>query len=292
METNEQNLNEAPVKKSAPAAVGILVLMGCYIVGVGILQLLVALAMGIPIEEHYTYTLTQDIMLYAASLVGVLLSTWFVLRCLDKRSFTDLGLNLKGRGMDLVGGLVVAAVIYAVGFLILLLCRAVTVEGVQVDFISLGSSFVLFILVALSEEIMVRGYVLGRLLRTRLNKFVSLGISSVLFALLHTLNPNVASLPMLNLVLAGFLLGASYLYTRNLWFPISLHLFWNWIQGGVLGFKVSGQSFEGSLLSISLPESNWLNGGEFGFEGSILCTILTSVATVLIILYFERRQPS
>ncbi|GAA6422420.1 hypothetical protein K090096B2_18220 [Bacteroides fragilis] len=64
-------------------------------------------------------------------------------------------------------------------------------------------------MVAIVEETMMRGYVLGRLLRTRLNKFISLLISSLLFALLHLMNPNVAFLPMLNLVLGGLLLGAS-----------------------------------------------------------------------------------
>ena len=144
-----------------------------------------------------------------------------------------------------------------------------------------------FAMVAIVEETMMRGYVLGRLLRTRLNKFISLLISSLLFALLHLMNPNVAFLPMLNLVLGGLLLGASYLYTRNLWFPISLHFFWNWIQGPVLGYEVSGNRFCETLFSLRLPANNLINGGAFGFEGSLVCTVLATLFTLFIIWWFE-----
>ena len=162
--------------------------------------------------------------------------------------------------------------------------------GVHLSFTNLAGSFGVCILVALTEEIMIRGYVLGRLLRTRLNKFLSLLISSVLFSLMHLFNPNVAFLPMLNLVLAGCLLGAAFLYTRNLWFPISLHLFWNWLQGPVLGYKVSGIELCPTMLQLQMPENTILHGGTFGFEGSIICTILMIVLTGSIIWYFERRK--
>ncbi len=79
---------------------------------------------------------------------------------------------------------------------------------------------------------------------------------------------------MLNLLLAGMLLGASYLYTKNLCFPISLHLFWNWIQGPILGYDVSGSHSESSMLTLHLPENNVLNGGAFGFEGSLIAQYL------------------
>jgi hypothetical protein len=109
-----------------------------------------------------------------------------------------------------------------------------------------------------------------------------------LFALLHLMNPNVAFLPMLNLVLGGLLLGASYLYTRNLWFPVSLHFFWNWIQGPVLGYEVSGNRFCETLFSLRLPANNLINGGAFGFEGSLVCTVLATLFTLFIIWWFEQ----
>ena len=92
------------------------------------------------------------------------------------------------------------------------------------------------------------------------------------------------------MVLAGMLLGASYLYTRNLCFPISLHLFWNWIQGPILGYQVSGNNFTTSMLTLRMPEENVLNGGAFGFEGSLICTVLMIVFTILIVWWGEKRE--
>ena len=166
----------------------------------------------------------------------------------------------------------------------------VRVEGDKVIVMDLHGSWVFFLLVALFEEILMRGYILGRLLHTRMNKFLSLFISSALFALLHIFNPEIDFLPMLNLLLAGMLLGASYLYTKNLCFPISLHLFWNWIQGPVLGYEVSGNNFISSMLTLHLPEDNVLNGGAFGFEGSLICTVLMIVLTILIVWWGEKRE--
>ena len=91
-------------------------------------------------------------------------------------------------------------------------------------------------------------------------------------------------------MLAGMLLGASYLYTRNLCFPISLHLFWNWIQGPILGYQVSGNNFTTSMLTLRMPEENVLNGGAFGFEGSLICTVLMIVFTILIVWWGEKRE--
>lgn len=95
-------------------------------------------------------------------------------------------------------------------------------------------------------------------------------------------------LPFINILLAGLLLGFMYIYTRNLWFPISLHLFWNWLQGPVLGFEVSGADFDKTLLTLNLPTKSILNGGDFGFEGSIICTAL--IAILIGVLWFTQHR--
>ena len=185
-----------------------------------------------------------------------------------------------------------AAVIllYLLGFGISVVLGEIEVTGFQFKPLDLLGSWVFFLLVALFEEILMRGYILGRLLHTNMNKFLALFISSALFAFMHIFNPEIAFLPMLNLLLAGMLLGASYLYTRNLCFPISLHLFWNWIQGPILGYQVSGNNFATSMLTLRMPEENVLNGGAFGFEGSLICTVLMIVFTILIVWWGEKRE--
>ena len=222
-------------------------------------------------------------------LFSVVLMAWLMLTYVDGRPFADLGLTLGGHGKDIAYGMLMAMVLYAIGFGVSLALGAVRVTGVHFHPVDLLVSWFFFVLVAFAEEIMVRGYILGRLLSTRMNKFLALLLSSLIFAAGHLFNPGVTFLPMLNLILAGLLLGASYLYTRNLWFPISLHLFWNWIQGPVLGYEVSGNSFGNTLLAIEFPEPNLINGGAFGFEGSVICTFLMIVFTAGIIVRFERK---
>lgn len=121
-----------------------------------------------------------------------------------------------------------------------------------------------------------------------MNKYLALIISSVIFALMHSFNSNLSWFGMLDLFIAGILLGSTYIYTKNLWFPISFHLFWNFIQGCVFDYNVSGLNVN-SIFEFNMPIKNSFNGGDFGFEGSWLCTLLSSFA-ILIILYYYNRQ--
>ena len=221
-------------------------------------------------------------------LVGVFLSAWIVM-WLRGLPLTGLGLSLKGRWKDLLAGVLFAIVLYVIGFGLSLLFGGVEVTGITFHPSSLLITFAFFLLVGITEELALRGFVLGRLLDGGVNRFWALVISSLLFSLMHILNPNFAFLPFLNIFLAGILLGASYLYTRNLCFPIALHWFWNWLQGPVLGYEVSGNNFGDSLLTLRLAETNILNGGTFGFEGSVICSVLMVIGALLIIRYYRKR---
>lgn len=221
-------------------------------------------------------------------LVGYLSAAILMLRW-RKLPLSLLGLSLKGRGKDLLAGLGIAVLLYAVGFGVSLLIGTVEVASVQLVPRNLMGRLLLFLLMAVAEEIMLRGFVLGRMLSEGMNRFVALFLSSALFSAMHLLNPNFALLPFVNVLLGGCLLGASFLYTRNLCFPIVLHWFWNWLQGPVLGYEVSGMDSGETLLTLRLTGSELLTGGSFGFEGSLLCTVLLVVGTLVIIGYYERR---
>ena len=224
----------------------------------------------------------------ALLLFGVLLAAGGLLR-FRRVPFERLGLSVRGQWRSLPGGILLVALLYAVGLGVSLLSGAVEVAGLLFSPASLLTSLFFFFLVAVAEEVAVRGFILGRMLDAGVNRYVALLLSALLFSLMHIFNPDFAPVPFLNIVLAGLFLGASYLYTRNLCFPIVLHWFWNWIQGPVLGYKVSGNAFGGgSLLILRLPEPNLLNGGEFGFEGSLLCSLLLVAGTALILRHFRR----
>ncbi len=131
-------------------------------------------------------------------------------------------------------------------------------------------------MIAFSEELIFRGYVLRNLMKS-FNKWVALLISAVLFSIVHYSNVGIPFIGHFNTLLGGLVLGISFIVTRSLWMPIFFHLSWNFIQGPVLGFKVSGVTFD-SILSIESTGPALLTGGEYGFEGSIICTVVLSLA--------------
>lgn len=221
-------------------------------------------------------------------LIGYLSAAVLVLRWRNL-PLSLLGMSLRGRGKDLLAGLGVAVLLYAVGFGTSLLMGTVEIASVEWVPRDLLGTLLFFLLVAVTEEVMLRGFVLGRMLSEGMNRFVALFLSSALFSAMHLFNPNFALLPFVNILLAGCLLGASFLYTRNLCFPVVLHWFWNWLQGPVLGYEVSGMDSGETLLTLRLTGSDLLTGGSFGFEGSLLCTVLLVVGTLAIVAYYERR---
>lgn len=234
-------------------------------------------------DKMFYFVLSETLML-----IGIFLSAWIVWHFRGV-SLAGLGRSLAIRKKDLLSGISLAIVLYAVGFGVSLLAGAVEIAGVVFNPSSLLISFVFFLLVAITEEFALRGFVLERMLQGGVNKFWALFLSATLFSLVHIANPNFDFLSFINILLAGILLGSSYIYTRNLCFPIALHWFWNWIQGPVLGYEVSGNKFCDGLLTLYLPETNLINGGAFGFEGSILCTVLMVAGTAVILKMFRKK---
>ena len=123
-----------------------------------------------------------------------------------------------------------------------------------------------------------------------MNKWWALIISSVLFASMHWANDNVNWLSIITIFIAGLLLGINYIYTKNLWFGIFMHFGWNFFQGSVLGYNVSGIETGSSIMQQSINGSEYLTGGKFGFEGSIICPILLLLMFFVFIWEYERRK--
>lgn len=151
------------------------------------------------------------IPLEALTLISVFLSAWVVWR-FRKVSLAVWGRSLALRRKDVLAGILLAVVLYAVGFGISLLVGAVEVAGVALNLSTLFISLGFCLLVAITEELALRGFVLERMLQGGVNKFWALFLSAALFSLIHIGNPNFDFLSFINLLLAGILLGSSYIY--------------------------------------------------------------------------------
>jgi len=136
--------------------------------------------------------------------------------------------------------------------------------------------------VAFSEEIFARGYPFQRLVEGA-GPWVGQLVLAGLFALIHWGNPGMhgatKAWATLNIGLAAILLGFCYLRTQSLALPIGLHLGWNWAQGSLLGFGVSGTTnFKGAWTPVFHGRPDWLTGGAFGLEASLPCALLCGTA--------------
>ena len=229
------------------------------------------------IEDMKDFLVADTIIQYF-DLIGVLLLLWILMRFVDKEPFIKLGFSLKGKINDIILGMTLGLLLMAVGYTILILLGEIKFIGFNYDLKNIILLFLLFIAVSIAEETYVRGYVLKNLLQS-FNPIISLIISSAIFSLLHLFNPNVNYIALTELFIAGILLGISYVYTKNLWFPIALHLSWNFFQV-MFGFNVSGMDTY-SLIEFEIIENNNINGGDFGFEGSYF-----SILFSLIMMYF------
>jgi uncharacterized protein len=232
------------------------------------------------------FTLPFIYLNYCINQLGVLLCIWFFRYKIDKNNIYSLGLNWKQNGGDAFVGLVVSATILIIALLIL--GNQIEIKQFDLQIGNLAIFFLLYLTVAFIEEIMIRGYVLNNLLQS-VNKGWALVISSVAFSMLHLGNPEITPLALINIFIAGLLLGINYIYTKNLWFGIFLHFSWNFIQGPILGFPVSGTQKDMGISKQLLHGPDLITGGDFGFEASLFSPILQLIAVIILALIYEKR---
>jgi hypothetical protein len=143
-------------------------------------------------------------------------------------------------------------------------------------------------LAATVEEVLFRA-VLLRILAAWLGNRTAFVVSSLLFGLAHLPNSGFSLLAFAALVVAGMLLAAAYLLHGRLWLAIGVHFGWNYTTDGIFGLSSSGQAAHGYLqTSLSGPE--WLSGGAFGVEASVVTLLVTAIATALL-LALRKRTP-
>jgi len=205
---------------------------------------------------------------------------------IDKRSLRSLGLSLRHSRQDALAGLLLGIALTGTSSLIIYYSGSLQWSEINFSPGDLFINLVLMLMIAAGEELAFRGYILKNLTKS-FNQWTALGISSLLFMLAHAGNPAISAVALLNIFLAGFLMGLYYLFARNLWLPIALHFSWNFFQGAVLGFPVSGLGVS-SVLIQDTSGNSLITGGDFGLEGSIVSSLMFLVTIAL--FYFLKMK--
>jgi membrane protease YdiL (CAAX protease family) len=263
-----------------------------YFVVVVLFQFLGMLLAGIDFK-HFSQgthqTSGQLFIIYFMSLIGTVGIVAIFRKYVDKKSFISLGFEKGLIAKDIITGLIIGFLIMLTGYTILIVSGQLKFVQIQINAADLILGAALFACVAITEEVMARGYLLNNLM-VSFNKYVALIISAIIFSLMHFANPNANFSGLCIIFLAGILLGLPYIYSKKLWLPIALHFSWNFFQGTIFGFNVSGMEIY-SLIQTKYETPTIWNGGKFGFEGSVLAIIFETLAIVGLYFLFRNRKP-
>lgn len=230
-----------------------------------------------------------------ASVVGV----WLAGRYVDRRRFADFGLGLdRGWWIDCGFGLALGGLLMSAIFLVQLAFGWITVTAVfagEALLSAVAGSLLLFLIVGIYEELLVRGYLLTNLAEGARGTLGIAGaiafgtlVSSVAFGALHASNPNATLVSTVSISLAGVMLALGYVLTGEIAIPIGLHVTWNLFQGTVYGFPVSGLELGSSLVVVETEGPRVITGGGFGPEAGLVgvaAMVAGSLATVAWVRY-------
>ena len=231
----------------------------------------------------------QDLVSRILLLASAVLAGWICNHWLEGLPWRAFGLSFHAKWLrDLCAGSLIGFASLALAVLIAFATGGLrfgqSVNGMYFAVLqTLIVAAVIFVVAALAEEAMFRGYPLQTLNRAGL-MWLAILLTSVPFAIIHLRNPHATAYSSINTGLAGVWLAAAYLRTRSLWFPLGVHWAWNWAQGSIFGSPVSGITnlVAHPLLRASDHGPAWLTGGSYGLEGGIACTITLVFSTLFI----------
>ena len=231
------------------------------------------------------------LILTGFSLLGSFAALWVATKFIDRKPLMSIGLSVKDKANEMLIGLGFALAFIGGLFLVLWLIGAINISGYVGFKPGVFIVSIMLFMAAFDEELIFRGYILNNMMDSTSNRWIALAGSSLLFALLHSGNPNVWStwVPMTELFAAGFILGISYTFTKNLWFPTFFHFGWNFFQG-LFGFEISGFNVDSWKIISHENTGNVpdiVSGGAFGIEGSVITLSCTIICTYLIFKYYN-----
>lgn len=240
--------------------------------------------------NHFREVLSASPAAAIAAAVGMIVVGYAIyiafVRWVERRPVAELALPPLGRELGI--GLLIGAGLYTACVLILMVMGVYRIEGsnpvsfmVPAVAMALTSGFL--------EELLFRG-VLFRIVEEWMGSWIALVVSSLVFGLVHLMNPAATWTGALFIsVEAGVLLAAAYMLTRRLWLGIGFHVAWNYTQSAVFSGIVSGSDSASGLLKSVIDGPALLTGGQFGLEASLVAFLLCTTTGVILVVMAVRR---
>lgn len=207
-------------------------------------------------------------------------------RFMERRAVTELA--MRGLAREWAIGAACGAGLYTASAVTLMILGIYKVEGLN-PLMFLLPNLAMAIKTGNFEELIFRG-ILFRSVEAVFGSWTGIVVSSLVFGLIHLLNPGATIGGAIYIcVEAGLLLAAAYLVTRRLWICMGFHMAWNYFQSAVFSGAVSGTAAQPGLLKATIDGPELLTGGSFGMEHSVVALVYcTSVGVILLMIAIRR----
>ncbi len=205
---------------------------------------------------------------------------------IERRDVTEL--SLPGAGREWAIGGLIGVVLYSGCVLLLMLFGMYRIEGLNPLSYMIPAA-AMAVKSSVFEELLFRG-VLFRSVEAMAGSWIAIIVSSLVFGLLHLLNPDATIAGAVYIAIeAGLLLAAAYLVTRRLWMAIGYHMLWNYVQSAVFSGIVSGGVSLPGLFQAKIEGPSFFTGGTFGMEQSVFALVLCTLTGVVMLVIAMRR---
>ena len=239
------------------------------------------------LEEIFSFSGTSNLVDEAFCLFLSI----FLMTKISKLKIEQLGFTKDNIVFSYLKGALFGTLQIFTVFFIIFGLKAIDVYYVgNISILLLIKVFIIFIFQALLEEILFRGYLMPFFSKIIGIKFTII-LLSFLFTCIHLFNPNLDIIGLANVFLAGVTFSLIYYYTGNLWLVGAMHTLWNFILGFIVGSQISGIiTYNSVFFSIPVENKDLISGGVFGFEASIVTTIVELTISLFVIYLIKKEK--
>lgn len=232
---------------------------------------------------------------YLAPQIGFLISGFSLYYLFEKNLKWHLGLKDSTFPKSMYFGYILGSLFVLFPILILLLTDNIIFHLNGYNIKNFILQLLIFTMVALGEEFFFRGYIYG-LFQHNYNTKTAIVVNSILFALLHLINPEGFDKPVvyiileiINISILGYLFSVTRFISRAIWMPFGFHMIFNIFQSSIFGFTNGGKKVD-SILHLTINENNIWNGGIYGLESSFMLTLFLFFSIIFSVQYLNKNK--